>query len=222
MLCVWIRVGDKETESQCPSPPADPELVTVYRLSNIWCLWGVCSRWSKLAEWVWQMHSVRRCCKANKSIRPSRIEFRLFVFFFFLKLITIFYAQSKRTSYFSKEISVCVCMSACTRLAPKSVVWVCCKLLGRVEFPANTHTHLERYQVLKVNSEQIGAESWNSVRMWEESLSRPTSNAMACRSSSHGETRNECFHFPLGCNKDGTTRSRASPRYSLYPGPSGH
>ena len=52
-----------------------------------------CSRWSKLAEWLWQTHSVRRrCrCKVNNNIKPSRRDFRFFFlslsFFFFLAII---------------------------------------------------------------------------------------------------------------------------------------
>lgn len=81
-LCWSLRYRGRESAAACPSPPAEAELVTVYWLSNIWCLQGVCSRWSKLAEWLWQTHNVRRCCKVNKNIRPSQSDFRFFSVFF--------------------------------------------------------------------------------------------------------------------------------------------
>lgn len=77
-----LRHRSREWEAACPSPPAEAELVTVYWLSNIRCLQGVCSRWSKLAEWLWRTHSVRRSCKVNNNIKPSRSGSTFLVCFF--------------------------------------------------------------------------------------------------------------------------------------------
>lgn len=82
-VCWSLRYRSREWAAACPSPPAEAELVTVYWLSNIWCLQGVCSRWSKLAEWLWQTHSVRCCCKVNNNIKPSQTDFRFSGFFLF-------------------------------------------------------------------------------------------------------------------------------------------
>lgn len=73
-----LRYRGREWAAACPSPPAEAELVTVYWLGNIRCLRGVCSRWSKLAEWLWQTHSVHCCSKVNNKLSQS-----VFSFFFF-------------------------------------------------------------------------------------------------------------------------------------------
>lgn len=88
--CVCVRVcachlryGGTEWAAACPSPPAEAELVTVYWLGNIRCLQGVCSRWSKLAEWLWQTHGVHCCCKVNNKLSQSVFVFFSFFIFFF-------------------------------------------------------------------------------------------------------------------------------------------
>lgn len=85
-----LRYRGREWAAACPSPPAEAELVTVYWLGNIRCLQGVCSRWSKLAEWLWQTNSVQCCCKVNNNIKPSQNDFRFSFFLFFFHNVAVF------------------------------------------------------------------------------------------------------------------------------------
>lgn len=108
-----LRYGGTEWTAACPSPPAEAELVTVYWLGNIRCLQGVCSRWSKLAEWLWQTHGVHCCCKVNNKLSQS--VFVLFVFFFFHNFFFCYCAQRLVTGRKSQttRIEKCSFMSMC-------------------------------------------------------------------------------------------------------------
>ena len=60
-----------------------------------------CSRWSKLAEGLWQTHSVRRRRrKVNNNIKPSRRDFRFFCLFFPLSFFFFFFFFSRHNLSF--------------------------------------------------------------------------------------------------------------------------
>ena len=101
---VWkcVLFWDTEWAACVPSPPAEAELVTVYWLGKIHSLQGACSRWSKLAEWLWQTCSVHCCCKVNNDIKPSHSEARFQFFFCFV----VFLLLALRLVIWSESLTV--------------------------------------------------------------------------------------------------------------------